>query len=80
MGLAAKSGLQSNSSSAIGYLGSFASLSLSFLLYKMGINIIRVNACAAGFQAQVRPSTAPRPQFPHLGNAVGRVWLSCLCS
>lgn len=51
MGLAAKSGLQSNSSSAIGYLGSFASLSLSFLLYKMGINIMRVNACAAGFQA-----------------------------
>ena len=25
----------------------------------------------------MRPSTVPRPWFPHLGNAAGRVWLSC---
>lgn len=51
MGLAVKTGLESNPSSAIGYLGSFTSLSLGFLLYKMGINITHVNVHAAGFQA-----------------------------
>ena len=51
MGPAVKSGLESNPSSATGYLGPFTSLSLGFLLYQVGINIMHVNVHAAGFQA-----------------------------
>lgn len=51
MGLAVKSGLESNPSSATGYLGPFTFRSLSFLTYKMGINIMHVKVQAAGFQA-----------------------------